>query len=106
MKSYLVEIELTKTVRQRTRVVVTVQSNRLDEDVLFEIENEADRTIKKGGNSVVWTDVPGTEQRGGNPKYEISPVLVAMDRTEEAKGENDGKESDEDERGIGGDKSH
>jgi hypothetical protein len=69
-----VEVELTKTIRQRAQVVVTTECDYYDEDVLFEIENEADRTIKKGGNSIVWTDVPGTEQRGGNPKYRISPV--------------------------------
>lgn len=87
MKSYLVEVELTKTIRQRTRVVVTTESNLLDGDVIFEIENEADRAIKKGGNTVIWMDVPGTEQRGGNPKYRISPVLVAMDRNEAEEGD-------------------
>lgn len=79
MKSYLVEIELTKTVRQHTQVVVTTECNLLNEDVMFEIENTADRAIEKGGNSVVWTDVPRTEHRGGNPKYTISPVLVAQE---------------------------
>ena len=77
MKSYLVEVELTKTVRQRTQVVVTIKSNLLDEDAMFEIENEADRAIKKSMDSTVWADVQGTEHRGGNPKYTISPVLVA-----------------------------
>ena len=80
MKSYLVEVELTKTIRQRTRIVVTTERDLLDEDVMFEIENTADRAIEKGGNSVVWTDVSGTEHRGGNPKYTISPVLVAQER--------------------------
>lgn len=79
MKSYLVEVELAKTVRQRTRVVVTIKSNLLDEDAMFEIENEADRAIKKTGDSIVWTDVPGTEHRGGNPKYTISPILIAQE---------------------------
>ena len=79
MKSYLVEVELTKTVRQRTQVVVSTERNHLDEDVRFEIENTADRAIRIGGDSVVWTDVQGTEHRGGNPKYTISPVLVAQE---------------------------
>ena len=82
MKSYLVEVELTKTVRQRTQVVVSTERNRLDDDVMFEIENTADRAIKKDGNSAVWTDVPGTEHRGGNPSYRISPVLVAQEGDE------------------------
>ena len=77
MKSYLVEVELTKTIRQRTQVVVTTECDRIDEDVMFEIENEADRAIKECGDSVVWMDISGTEHRGGNPKYKISPVLVA-----------------------------
>lgn len=79
MKSYLVEVELTKTIRQRTQVVVTTECDLLDEDVMFEIENTADRAIKKGGDSVVWTDVPGTEHKGGNPRYTISQVLVAQE---------------------------
>lgn len=80
MKSYLVEVERTKTIRQRTQVVVTTRRDSLDTVVLFEIENEADRAIEKGGSSVVWTDIPGTEHRGGNPIYTISPVLVAQER--------------------------
>ena len=80
VKSYLVEVELTRTIRQRTQVVVATERSHLDEDALFDIENEADRAIKKGGSSVVWTDVPGTEQRGGNPKYTVSPVLVSHEK--------------------------
>lgn len=86
MKSYLVEVERTKTIRQRTRVVVTVQSNRMDKGVMYMVENEADRAIKKGGDYVAWTDVPETEHWSGNPSYTISPVLVVQE------GGNDGNE--------------